>query len=312
MSKKIDYLFEDPVINNQKYGLISIVGPNMPQKNDIWAFKIRGVADTTDQAGKMAKKLRQVDDSCDIYIVEIGKFSPLQVNPSEIQNQEYGDDQLNCLLKSYLENKEKANDHFQVRKQQMIKDAIREGKDQEKKNEHPIAVLQRIRDYEEKEKKIKESLEDVISDLKLSKDKFDNYTDEEKCIANEELSKAIEQRLQESETKSEITPSVENSIESIRDEIMNDINGSKTESDKNPIDVIMNQIDTIDIELKESNDTLELLDKENSPNIYKRIEKQISELLVKKANLKTQLENKNAVNDYINNRYQNSAYEGAF
>lgn len=43
MSKTIDYLFEDPPITGQTYALVSIVGPHMPQKCDVWGLKIRGV-----------------------------------------------------------------------------------------------------------------------------------------------------------------------------------------------------------------------------------------------------------------------------
>ena len=38
--KVIDYLFEDPEITNQKYALVSIVGPHMPQKCDVWGLKV--------------------------------------------------------------------------------------------------------------------------------------------------------------------------------------------------------------------------------------------------------------------------------
>ena len=48
--KTIDYLFEDPEIQNQKFALISIVGPNMKQKCDVWGLKIRGVSDTLEKA----------------------------------------------------------------------------------------------------------------------------------------------------------------------------------------------------------------------------------------------------------------------
>ena len=47
--KTIDYLFEDPPLATQKFALVSIVGPNMPQKCDIWGLKIRGVAGTIDE-----------------------------------------------------------------------------------------------------------------------------------------------------------------------------------------------------------------------------------------------------------------------
>jgi hypothetical protein len=35
-TKTIDYLGEDEPIQSQKYALISIVGPHMKQKRDVW------------------------------------------------------------------------------------------------------------------------------------------------------------------------------------------------------------------------------------------------------------------------------------
>ena len=60
--KVLDYLFEDPPLATQKFALVSIVGPNMPQKCDIWGLKIRGVAGTIDEAKKLSQKILRVDN----------------------------------------------------------------------------------------------------------------------------------------------------------------------------------------------------------------------------------------------------------
>ena len=106
-NKSIDYLFEDPEIPSQKYALVSIVGPHMPQKCDVWGLKIRGTTDSVDKAKTLCKRLLRLDNNYDIYTVEVGKFFPLAVEPNEISDIEYQNDQLNTLVKSYLENKER-------------------------------------------------------------------------------------------------------------------------------------------------------------------------------------------------------------
>lgn len=177
--KEIDYLYEDPEIPGQKYGLISIVGPNMQQKCDVWGLKIRGVADNLDKAKKMTQKLMKIDQDYDIYTVEIGKFFPLVVNPLEISDVEYQNTQLNDLIKGYLESKELANDQWEQRKNEMVKQAILDGKNPVEKPEHHVAVWQRVCNLKEQVETLKEQLEKTQGDLQKSEEKFAAYSQEE-------------------------------------------------------------------------------------------------------------------------------------
>ena len=83
MKKVIDYLIEDPIIPLQKYALVSIIGPKMPQKCDVWGLKIRGFAESELKARELSKKLMRMDNTCDVYTVEVGKFFPLDVEPTD-------------------------------------------------------------------------------------------------------------------------------------------------------------------------------------------------------------------------------------
>jgi hypothetical protein len=189
-SKSIDYLFEDPEIPSQKYALVSIVGPHMPQKCDVWGLKIRGTTDSVDKAKSLCKRLLKLDNNYDIYTVEVGKFFPLAVEPNEIGDIEYQNDQLNTLVKSYLENKESANEMWHKRKIEMIDQAVKEGKNQEEfsnKPEHPISILQRIRNYEDSITETERSLETLKNELEASREKFSFYTQEERENALKEF-----------------------------------------------------------------------------------------------------------------------------
>jgi hypothetical protein len=216
----IDYLSEDQPISGQKYALISIVGPNMKQKCDVWGLKIRGVADSLEKAKDMTKKIMRMDKDYDIYNVEVGKFFPLAVEPYDIENVEYENEQLNALVKNYLENKEKANEHWQSRKQEMMKDALREGMEQEEKQEHPIAVLQRVNQTKEDIMELKKQLEEAEEKLKVSSEKYAMYTEEEKEQAENELKSAINNELKASTVSEEVSKL---SIEDIRNEIMKEV-----------------------------------------------------------------------------------------
>lgn len=307
-SKTIDYLFEDPPVPNQQFALISIVGPEMPQKCDVWGLKIRGTAESAEKAKSMAQKIMRIDNTYDVYTVEVGKFFPLAVEPDAIGNVEYQNSQLNELVKTYMENKEQANEHWNKRKNDMIKEAIREGKSQEElaqKPEHPVAVLQRIKNFEESVNNTKEELEALESDLQLTKRKFLSYTDEERELANKEVQSAIENNL-------EVNVPVDNelSLHEIRDKLMGELDSNDvTEESSSQISKVIDNLQEREDELNELNDLKTSMDKSKSPKVYNRLLANISECQDAISKLKFQLNNENTVNEYINSNYSSSQYD---
>lgn len=308
--KVLDYLFEDPPLQNQKYALVSIVGPNMPQKCDIWGIKVRGVAGTIDEAKRISQKILRIDNNYDIYTVDIGKFFPLVVNPLEINEIEYQNDQLNKLIKNYLENRETANDFWHKRKSDMIQEAIKEGKNQEElsnRPEHPIAVLQRIQNYEKTILEIQENLTNLQQDLQLSKNKFESYSEDERQIAQNELKNAIDNNLESITVENKQT---EISVEEIRAQLLDDFNlqsNETTTDDQNDINInsVLDKIKNLEKELEEMTTFKNSIIKESAPSAYKRVEQTIKEIETELSNFKTQLNNKQLINDYINENYEN-------
>lgn len=302
--KEIDYLFEDPEIPNQKFALVSIVGPHSTQKCDVWGLKVRGTADSLEKAKQLSQKLMKVDNNYDIFTVEVGKFFPLAVDPLAIGDVEYQNAELNRLMKSYLENKADAEDQWQGRKNEMVKQAIKEGKEQEQlasKPEHPIAVLQRIKSQEDQLKELEEMLESTKEKLKMSQDKFSNYTEQEKQQANNELLNAISSNLQESSNSSEMK------IEEIRDQFVTDlVVSSNSENKSNDVSEVLNEIKSCEKELEYLNGYLCNVNEKETPTVYKltcdskqKMEKKINQL-------KEKLNNQNLVNNFINSNYQSS------
>jgi len=312
-NKVIDYLVEDPPIPTQKYALISIVGPNMRQKCDVWGLKIRGVADSLDSAKALTKKIMRLDKDYDIYTVDVGKFFPLAVEPYDVSNVEYENEQLNMLVKSYLENKEKANEHWHQRKQEMMKEAIREGqlegqKELADKPEHPIAVLQRIKNFEQSINDMNEKLESLRSDLQLSKDKFSAYSQEERELADNELKKAIQNNVEESNQ----TENVQKRIEDIRNEIMNELDENKFEENSYNIDSILKELKLIDTEMNEIQTNLATINKETSPSVFNHLNSQLNKLELSKSDLTQKLNQTNSINNFINSNYQSGAHDSLF
>ena len=197
--REIDVLFEDPAIPGQVYALVSIVGPNLNQKCNVYGLKVRGVADSIDKAKAMTQRLMKIDNNYDIYTVEVGKFFPLDVDPHDVGEVEYENQQLNNLIKSYLENKELANDQWHARKNKMIKEAIKEGQSKDKAPEHPVSVLQRVKTLEQSINDQKTSIDIMQQDLILAKEALSKYSDQEVSdaynIINEAEASSSQQQL---------------------------------------------------------------------------------------------------------------------
>lgn len=304
-AKVIDYLFEDPEITNQKYALVSIVGPHMPQKCDVWGLKVRGTADSLENAKALCKRLLRIDNHYDIYTVDVGKFFPLAIDPLKVQNVEYQNDQLNSLIQSYLENKDNANDLWNQRKTEMIDDAIKEGKNQKEfanKPEHPISVLHKIKNYEESIADTERSLESLKEELEKARNKFDNYTEEAREIALKEFKTALEDNIKQIENNP-IT------VEDIRKELESEFQNELSRSNEPPsVNSIISTIQSLEDELSELETFRSSLSSTASPKGYDTIVNKINKLKQEIETLKSKLNNKELVNSYINENYPESKY----
>lgn len=306
--KTIDYLFEDPEITNQKYALVSIVGPHMPQKCDVWGLKIRGTADSLESAKALCKRLLRIDNHYDIYTVDVGKFFPLAIDPLKVQNVEYQNDQLNSLIQSYLENRENANDLWNQRKSDLIDQAVKEGKNQKEfanKPEHPISVLHRIKHYEETIVETERSLETLREELARSRAKFDNYTEEEREIALKEFKTALEDNINQG-SSSDSKPLT---VDDIRKELESEFKNELSRPDEQPnVEGIISTIQSLEDELSELETFRSSLSKAASPKGYDTIVNKINKLKDEIDTLKSKLNNKDLVNTYINENYTDSKY----
>lgn len=205
--KEIDYLFEDPPIVGQNFALVSIVGPNLKQKCNVYGLKVRGVAESLEKAKTMAQKLTKIDSDYDIYTVEVGKFFPLDVDPMQINDIEYQNQQLNELIKNYLENRETANVEYERRKNEMVKKAIAEGKEQNESVENPVALLNRIEELNERVANAKNQLEELTKALTHNKTEYSKYTLKEQEEAENEFNELKKQLIQQQQQQKQSSSS---------------------------------------------------------------------------------------------------------
>ena len=77
--------------------------------------KVRGVYGNPKEAEIKAKKLQSKDKYHNIFLGEVGKWTPWDPSPNEIKDQEYNNDQLNNLMKKYKENEDSREQFFEER-----------------------------------------------------------------------------------------------------------------------------------------------------------------------------------------------------
>jgi len=77
--------------------------------------KVRGVYGNPKEAELKAKKLQNKDKYHNIFMGEVGKWTPWDPSPHEVKDQEYNNDQLNTLMKKYKENEDSREKFFDER-----------------------------------------------------------------------------------------------------------------------------------------------------------------------------------------------------
>lgn len=84
-------------------------------QTSIRGVKVRGVYGNPKEAEIKAKKLQSKDKYHNIYMGEVGKWTPWDPMPHEIKEQSYANDQLNQLMKNYKDNEDSRDKFFEER-----------------------------------------------------------------------------------------------------------------------------------------------------------------------------------------------------
>lgn len=314
-TKTIDYLTEDRPIPGQKYALISIVGPNYKQNCDIYGIKIRGFASTEGEAKKLTQSIMKYDNNFDIYTAPVGLFFPLDVDPSKVKNVEYANSQLNDLIKNYTENRVEADNQFHIRKQEMIKEAIKEGKNQEEmstKPEHPVSVLGRINEFSNKITDYLDKIEALKQDQELAEQKFQSYTKQEQEEAKTIIENGINQELQNKDNEQKDRKELEQVVvETITSEFKESKTCSLEELQKDlsrfleettPIETTLESLEKIKHQIQDINDALQLINPEQQPSTYHLLSTEKQKLLQQKQTLVETL-NTSDTTKFINTQF---------
>lgn len=184
----LDYLTEDTIIpDGQKYVCISFL-TDKENKTSLSGIKIRGTFSTYELACDHAKKLQNIDPYFNVFVGESGKWLPFDPNPESenFKDSEYANEQLNKMMKSYMESQEKAKLFHEQRKNELVRqnllDNIKLRKDnldelnnklskddiEDKQNieESILNIENQIKIMEEKQKEVSEQLNVLDTELK--------------------------------------------------------------------------------------------------------------------------------------------------
>lgn len=107
-------------IPGQYFACISLVGPDLPQKNDKFGLKIRGCFSTREEASTHAKRLQREDATFDIYVVDMYKWLLIPPDRDHIEDIHYQDAKLDEIMTKYRENQNQAATMFEKRKRDMV------------------------------------------------------------------------------------------------------------------------------------------------------------------------------------------------
>jgi len=194
MSDKVDYLDEDPVISSQKYCVVSVLTPKnfkeVDEKSSMYTFKVRGSYDTVEEAQKRIQFLNSIDPNVNIYLAEVGKWCPFEDDPEKAKDSVYKDEELNRLMKGYKENQEKAKEHFQQRKAEMVAKALVDTKEKKEKLKA---------EEDERKKLLKKVIVDAPTEGSVSGESVSGQSVDGQSVNSKSVDVKVEETLQEKE-----------------------------------------------------------------------------------------------------------------
>jgi chromosome condensin MukBEF ATPase and DNA-binding subunit MukB len=194
---KIDYLTEDTINPpDQQFICVSFFSKNYIKQaidnnneyrkeeekesysteENVFALKFRGAFSTFEEACKHAEKLRSVDQYHNVYVMENGKWGAFKIDDDDkyVKQTEHANDQLNDMMKKYMENQEKAKLYHEFRKNQMVQKSLEENLENRRQNMNETEeLLKEVTDKSERNK-LKEKRETIEEQIrKLEERKLD-------------------------------------------------------------------------------------------------------------------------------------------
>ena len=98
-------------------------------KTNVRGVKVRGVYQSKEEANARASKLHKTDSNFHVFVGQVGYWLPWDPNADNIDDQEYAEEELNELMKSYKQNQSKRDEYYKEQvgdRQQTVEKSIKE------------------------------------------------------------------------------------------------------------------------------------------------------------------------------------------
>jgi hypothetical protein len=172
----MDFLTEDTMNpSNQKFICISFL-TDQTNKTTLSGIKVRGAFATYEDACAHAKKLQSADEYFNVFVGEMGKWLPFDPNPDSqtVKDSEYANEQLNTMMKSYMENQEKAKVYHEQRKNELVRKNIMENLDTRHENLKEIKKKMKKAKTPQDQESLSKSMEEIEKQIvKMTEKKTD-------------------------------------------------------------------------------------------------------------------------------------------
>lgn len=184
---KTDLLTEDTINpKGQNFICISFL-TDKENKTTLSGIKVRGTFASYEEACAHAKKLQSVDEYFNVFVGEMGKWLPFDPNPDSeaVKDSEYANEQLNNMMKSYMENQEKAKIFHEQRKNEMVKKNILENLNTRQQNLDEIKKKMKKSKNQEEKDTLQNSVEEIEKQIAKMEEKKTNIDEQIESLGNQ-------------------------------------------------------------------------------------------------------------------------------
>ena len=190
---KVAEVKDDKPIPGQNFACISVITSNTVKNydKDFPLLKIRGVYNTIEEAKQRCQELRGNDPLFNIYVAPIGKWVPWIDDPDKANDEEYAEKELNRIMKNYKDNRIKAKQYHEMRKNEMVQNAKNENEKRKQNNKKKKGKKnKKITNELITEENVKENLEGTKKEIEETQKEMDqvneNIKQESTDLSNQE------------------------------------------------------------------------------------------------------------------------------
>ena len=181
MSETENHLDVDTFLpHGQKFVCLSFLVPKDNKDSTLTGLKVRGVFSDYEKACEHAKLVQSLDKYHNVYVGEMGKWLPFDPDPESKTSgdSEYGNEELNKMMKNYKKNQENAKLMHQHRKYETM------SKNMDDNIKIKDDDINKLKDSNEDPEYLDNKLKNMELELKKMEEKKKEYDDLEKEFAS--------------------------------------------------------------------------------------------------------------------------------